>query len=86
MADLQCTWCIVRTDHYEFVTDEHCTLPQLLEQVAELVNAWDDPSVECPTFELARFTPDERAAHEAQTKRVLEAQAAMKLFKGGSNG
>ena len=80
MAELQCTWGILRTDHYEFVTDEHCTLPQLLEQVTELVKAWDDPSEKTPEFVLYRVTPDQQAAREEQAKRVKQ------LRKGGTDG
>ena len=82
MADLKCTWGIVRTDVYEYVTEENCTLPELLEEVKALVEAWDDPSKECPPFQLCRVTPDDRAVHEEHTKRILESRQAMGLFNG----
>ena len=36
MEDLKCTWGVCRDDVYEYVTDEFCALPQLLEQIAHL--------------------------------------------------
>ena len=82
MADMQCTWGIIRTDHYEFVSKEFCTLPQLLEEVTALVKAWDDPSEQIPEFVLYRLTPEQRALQEEQTKQALELHAS---FKRGDN-
>ena len=70
--DLQCNWGIVRTDAHEFVTDEYCTLPELLEQVTELVKQWDDPAEDPPELVLYRCTPEERAAREAHAKQFLQ--------------
>ena len=57
--ELQCRWSIVRNDVYEFVSAEECTLPQLLKEVTELVEAFDDPSKDAPGFILCRTTPEE---------------------------
>ena len=77
MADLQCTWHIVRTDCWETVTDEFLTLPQLLEEVKALVEECDDPSEETPTFQLCRVTPAERASHEALYERITKRAEAV---------
>lgn len=72
MADLQFTWGICRDDVYEFVTSEYCTLPQLLEELTELVKTWDDPEEEPPGFVLYRATPSQRADMEKLMVHALQ--------------
>ena len=71
MADLQCTWNVIRTDCYEIVTEEYCDLQQLLAEITELVKAWDDPNEKPPEFVLSRSTPEERKKWEAHWRSYL---------------
>ena len=61
----------------ELISEENYTLPELLEEVKGLVEAWDDPSQECPPFQLCRMTPDQRTVYEAQSKKMLAFNKAL---------
>ena len=75
MADLQCTWNVIRTDCHEIVTEEYCDLQQLLTEIAELVKAWDDPNEEPPELLLSRSTPEQRKDREAHIAQILAHRA-----------
>jgi hypothetical protein len=82
MVDLKCSWGICRDDVYEFVTEEFCTLPQLLEELTELIKAWDDPEEESPGFLLCRSTPAQRADREKLMARLAKRGALTESANG----
>lgn len=84
MADLQCTWNLVRTDCYEIVSEEYCDLPPLISEITALVKAWDDPNEEPPEFALHRCTPEERKRWEAHWEQTLAHRA--KLMESQADG
>ena len=75
MADLQSLWGIVRTDCYEFVTEENLTPVQLLAELQDLIERWDDPGYECPGLLITRFDPVRYAESEALIRQIREGQA-----------
>jgi hypothetical protein len=62
-ADIRCLWALCRTDCYELVTDELLTIDEFLAELRQVLEAWDDPSLEMPELVINRSTPEQTAQH-----------------------
>jgi hypothetical protein len=72
---LQSRWGIVRTDCYEYITEENLTPVQLLAELQDLIAQWDDPGDECPGLLITRFDPVFHAESEAWIRQLREGRS-----------